>query len=133
MESEIFLEMSEFIQPVTFIIVTMIGWGVRAIWSKVNGFDKKIDDLRIEMHKELQEYERKETCRAHREALLNRVDSLAALHGVCMTKSGLAFCNINDRKQMRELHELLTPDERKFHAEQCQFKQDMTGGSDNVS
>ncbi|MBQ7739400.1 MAG: hypothetical protein IJT59_07090 [Desulfovibrionaceae bacterium] len=120
-----FYVMTEFIQPITFIFVTMIGWGVKAIWSKVCDFDKKIDDLRAEIHAELQEYERKETCRAHREAIMDRIDHIAKVHGICLTKSGMAVVDINNVKQMNDLHNYLSPEQRKEHANKCQFKEDM--------
>lgn len=123
------LAMTELIQPLILALVTVIGWGVKAIWGKVCGFDKKIDDLRAEIHAELQEYERKETCRAHREAIMDKIDHIARVHGICLTKSGMAVVDINNVKQMNELHELLTPEERREHVAQCQFAEDKVDGN----
>lgn len=77
--NDVFQLITEFIQPITLILVTVIGWGVKAVWNKVCSFDVKIDNLRSEIHDELQEYERKETCRAHREAINQRIDSVMAM------------------------------------------------------
>lgn len=96
------LIMTELVQPATFILVSVIGWGVRAIWGKVCDFDKKIDNLRAEMHAELQEYERKETCRAHREAIIHKIESIMSLASACPQKQGmlnqqLAVSEITDK------------------------------------
>ena len=86
-ENSILLTIAEFIQPITLIVVTAIGWGVKAVWGKICKFDEKIDALRSEMHSELQEYERKETCRAHREAINDRIERIATLHDICLAKN----------------------------------------------
>ncbi|MBQ9536601.1 MAG: hypothetical protein IJU79_02300 [Desulfovibrionaceae bacterium] len=119
------LAMTELIQPLILALVTVIGWGVKAIWNKVRDSDKKIDDLRNEIRAELQEYERKETCRAHREALDNKIKHIATVYGVCMTKTGMAVVDINNVRQMSELRNMLSPELRKQHTDSCQFKQDM--------
>ena len=120
------LTYSDLIQPVTFPLLTIVGWGVKAIWGKVCAFDNKIDAIRREMHEELKEYARKEECKAHREAIQHKIDAMSKIHGYCMTQNGLALVDINNVSQMSELYNLLTPEQRKKHAEQCQFKDEMS-------
>ena len=57
------------LQLFIIIILTVVGWGVRGIWSTIKGFDTKLDHLRAEIKEELKESLRQETCRAHREAI----------------------------------------------------------------
>ena len=68
------------IQPITLIIVTIIGWGIKAVWrlvkennEKTEKVDGKIDALRNEIHAELQHYVHVGTCQGHREGINARL------------------------------------------------------------
>lgn len=113
------------VQIAVFIILTVVGWGVRAIWNRLLSFEDKMDGLRKELHAEVQFYVHESTCKAHRDGINEKINALSAVHGVSMTKQGLAFVDINNVEHMRRLHDTLTPEERRAHAAQCQFKGDM--------
>ena len=74
--------LTELIQPFTFILVSFVGWGVRSIWKKVSETEKKIEEMRLEIHEELKEYTRKETCSAHRLDIQRQIDHLRGMRRV---------------------------------------------------
>ena len=73
---QVLLDMSKILQPIILILLTVIGWGVKNIIGKINNFDRKLDNLRHEIHEELKEYTRKEICLSHRDYINKRIDSL---------------------------------------------------------
>ena len=70
------LELEHLIQPVTLVLLTIVGWGVRAIWSQGKENDRKLDMLSQTLRSEMQNYTHKETCRAHREGIQAQIDAL---------------------------------------------------------
>ena len=121
------LELQHLIQPVTLFLVSVVGWGVRALLSRQKELDRKIDALRKEFHAEMHEYVRNETCQARCEALHQQIKDGLSVHGFCMQQRGLAFVDINDPVQMHKLHDEMTPEQWREHARSCQFRSDMEG------
>lgn len=124
------------LQIFAFILLTVVGWGVRMIWNKVSEFDGKMDtlrkelhaendDSRRELHAEMKHYVHEATCKAHREGIEKQIDAIKAVHGVVMTSQGLAVVDINNPQQMRTLHDAMTPEQCRAHAAQCQFRAEM--------
>ena len=73
----------------TTILLTAVGWGIRAVLARVNRLDektehifaeviRKMDANRNEIRDYLREYVRRETCRAHREAIHKELDDIKA-------------------------------------------------------
>ena len=74
---------------ITPVLLTAVGWGIRAVIARVNRLDekaervftellKKMDANRVEIREYLKEYVRRETCRAHREAIHKELDDIKA-------------------------------------------------------
>lgn len=55
------------LQILTPLAVTVVGWGVRLIWSEIKS-----------QRAELREYVRQETCKAHREHFQRQIEALKA-------------------------------------------------------
>jgi len=53
------------LQILTPLAVTVVGWGVRLIWSEIKS-----------QRAELREYVRQETCKAHREHFQRQIEAL---------------------------------------------------------
>ena len=107
-------------------LIAATGWGVRHLMRKFDSFDKKFDAFRGEYKADLDHYVSKDTCQANCQAMEKRLDKLETVHGVVrVTEHGVAVVDINNPAQMHDLHELLTPEQRRAHAAQCQFMNDM--------
>ena len=108
------------------VVIAFTGWGVKLILRKFDTFDKKFDLFRIEQKNDLEHYVSKDACSTQCAAMEKRLDKLEEVHGVVrVTEHGVAIVDINNPQQMHELHDLLTPEERRAHAAKCQFRQDM--------
>jgi hypothetical protein len=59
------VDLLDILQVLTPIAVTIVGWGVRLIWSEIKA-----------QRAELREYVRQETCKAHREHFQRQLDAL---------------------------------------------------------
>ena len=74
----------------------------------------------------MQNYVSKDACHAQFAAVEKRLDKLETVHGVVrVTEHGVAVVDINNPQQMHDLHDLLTPEQCRAHAAQCQFRKDM--------
>lgn len=99
MEDGLFSILRELVQPAGFALLGMIGFGVRQIWRKVCESDRKIDDLRDEIHKELREYTRKETCCAHREDFQHQIDRIILHNGLSTTPRPFTLPHLPDQSR----------------------------------
>ncbi len=59
------VDIMDILQILTPIAVTVVGWGVKLIWSEIKSW-----------RAELREYVRQETCKAHREHFKRQLDAL---------------------------------------------------------
>ena len=59
------VDIMDILQILTPIAVTVVGWGVKLIWSEIKSW-----------RAELREYVRQETCKAHREHFQRQLDVL---------------------------------------------------------
>lgn len=110
-------------------LIAATGWGVRHLLRKFDVFDKKFDAFRGEYKADLEHYVSKDLCAANRAAMEKRLEKLETVHGVVrVTENGVAIVDINNASQMHDLHELLSPAQRRAHAAQCQFRKDMPEG-----
>lgn len=63
------VEMRDILQFATPVVLTLVGWGVKLVWSEIKG-----------LRAELKEFVRQETCAAHRQAMEARIkDAVARL------------------------------------------------------
>ena len=71
-------------------VLTVVGWGIRAALQRINRMDAKVDATfseiitrmdanRAELHEFLKEYVRRETCRAHRDAIGRQIADLRSM------------------------------------------------------
>ena len=72
----VMLGFNDLTQYALLILISVVGWGVRAVWSIVRRYDKKFDDFRAEIHVEMREYVQQATCRAHRDAIQRQFDDI---------------------------------------------------------
>lgn len=61
------VDLLDILQVLTPIAVTIVGWGVKLIWSEIKA-----------QRAELREYVRQETCKAHREHFQRQIEALRA-------------------------------------------------------
>lgn len=113
------------IQPAILIIVSLVGWGVKALRADsaetkkmIRDLNQKIDGVRLELHGELQHYIPKTFCDERHHVLEEKVDILSKKLDIRLQSY------INDVALMRLLHDNMTPEERHIHAAKCQFKED---------
>lgn len=59
------VDIMDILQIITPIAVTVVGWGVKLIWSEIKSW-----------RAELREYVRQETCQAHIEHFQRQLDAL---------------------------------------------------------
>ena len=81
--SDVWTELSpivDLIQPAILIILTVVGWGIKNINANIRHLDDKVDSLRVtlrdELRAELKEYQRRETCRIHREQITAQLEKM---------------------------------------------------------
>lgn len=115
------MEIQEILTPAISVGVGVVGWWVKGIRADFKELKKNMESLRAELRSELQHYTHKETCQAHREGLQAQIDSLRK-----EAEASLAHA-VNDTHRMRALYDHMTQAERKAHAAQCLFKNDMEG------
>lgn len=96
------LELEHIIEPAILIILTITGWGVRAMLKRQAETDHKIETLATELRSEMQHYTHKDTCRAHREGIYARVDVIHLDH-----ERTLAAITDNKRADMRSAMEVM--------------------------
>ena len=101
----------------TTILLTAVGWGIRAVLARVNRLDEKTEHIfaeviskmdanRNEIRAYLREYVRRETCRAHREAIHKELDDIKA-----HLKFGRRFGDNIYTDMVRHFNELLKREE----------------------
>lgn len=59
------VDIMDILQILTPIAVTVVGWGVKLIWSEIKSW-----------RAELREYVRQETCKAHRADMQRQIEAL---------------------------------------------------------
>ena len=70
------LELEHLIEPAILIILTVTGWGVRAMLKRQQETDHKIETMATELRSEMQRYIHHDTCEAHRAGIRARFDAL---------------------------------------------------------
>ena len=82
MEIQTAITVMDIVQVCTIALLTVVGWGVRAILKRQDQAFKKIEDLGVELRTEMQQYIHKDTCLAHREGIIARIESFATCHHI---------------------------------------------------
>lgn len=67
-------ELMDVIKAAGFVVLTLTGWGVRAVLKEQRDVKHEIKTLATELRSEMQQYTHRDTCKAHRDGINARLD-----------------------------------------------------------
>ena len=121
-------DLSSIMQPAITAGVAVIGWWVKGIRADFKELSANLEAMRAELHQEMQQYTRTDTCEAHRRSIQAQIDILRREQELRKESEQIALKQaVNDERRMRALYDSMTPAERRAHAEKCNFRSDMEG------
>ena len=69
-------DLSSIMQPAITAGVAVIGWWVKGIRADFKELSANLEAMRAELHQEMQQYTRTDTCEAHRRSIQAQIDIL---------------------------------------------------------